>query len=86
MTEFAWLSKKAADFGFVLRSPKKKTGISGYIYEPWRYRCIGHKAALELVVTGKTLENTSMYNNLNPMEETPPALVGRSFLKSFDSI
>lgn len=41
--EFAWLKNNCYKYGFILRYPKDKEHITGYIYEPWHYRYIGIK-------------------------------------------
>ena len=38
---FKWLSKNAFKYGFILRYPKGKEFITGYMYEPWHYRYVG---------------------------------------------
>ena len=39
-----WLASNAYKYGFILRYPKGKQGITGYIYEPWHFRYIGEEA------------------------------------------
>ena len=39
--EFKWLSENAYKYGFILRYPKGKEHITGYMYEPWHYRYVG---------------------------------------------
>ena len=53
---FRWLSENAHRFGFILRYPKGKTDITGYIYEPWHYRYVGRDAATEIYYRNITLE------------------------------
>ena len=53
---FAWLSQNAYKFGFILRYPKGKEGITGYTYEPWHYRFVGREAATDIFVGDMTLE------------------------------
>lgn len=55
---FAWLSKNAADYGFILRYPKsaEARAITGVTYEPWHYRYVGVDAAKEIKQKGITLE------------------------------
>ena len=53
---YEWLIKNAHHFGFILRYPKEKTGITGYAYEPWHYRFVGVKAATEIHEKELTLE------------------------------
>lgn len=56
--EFEWLSRNAADYGFILRYPKDeaKREITKVIYEPWHYRYVGVEAAQEITRKGITLE------------------------------
>ena len=42
---FKWLSKNAYKYGFILRYPKGKENITGYMYEPWHYRYVGKDVA-----------------------------------------
>ena len=42
--EFKWLEENAYKYGFIVRYPKGKEKITGYIYEPWHLRYIGEKA------------------------------------------
>ena len=42
---FKWLSENAEKFGFILRYPKDKEDITGYIYESWHYRYVGEELA-----------------------------------------
>ena len=53
---FAWLQENAAQFGFILRYPKEKEDVTGYMYEPWHYRFVGRTAALEIKAADLTLE------------------------------
>ena len=54
--DFQWLAQNAHRFGFILRYPKGKTDITGYIYEPWHFRYVGREAATEIYYRGITLE------------------------------
>lgn len=42
---YQWLSKNAYKYGFILRYPKGKEHITGYMYEPWHYRYVGSSVA-----------------------------------------
>lgn len=53
---FSWLIKYAHTFGFILRFPKDKEDVTGYMYEPWHYRFVGREAATEIHERGITLE------------------------------
>ncbi|WP_054948834.1 M15 family metallopeptidase [Numidum massiliense] len=55
--EGKWIAENAADFGFILRYPKGKEDITGYVYEPWHLRYVGNKeVAKEVMSEGLTLE------------------------------
>ncbi len=43
--EFLWMQKNAYKYGFILRYPKDKENITGYMYESWHYRYVGKKVA-----------------------------------------
>jgi len=43
--EYSWLIANAHNFGFILRYPKGKTHITGFIYEPWHWRYLGVEMA-----------------------------------------
>lgn len=43
--EFAWLIANAHKYGFILRYPKDKEHITGYVYEPWHFRYVGTEIA-----------------------------------------
>ena len=53
---FKWLSDHAHEYGFILRYPKDKVGITGVQYEPWHYRFIGVYHATQIKEKGITLE------------------------------
>lgn len=53
---YAWLSEHAADYGFILRYPEGKDGLTGIIYEPWHYRFVGKYYAREITDRGLCLE------------------------------
>lgn len=39
-----WLANNCYKYGFILRYPKGKQSITGYVYEPWHFRYIGDEA------------------------------------------
>lgn len=53
---FAWLSRHAAEYGFILRYPEDKQAITGIIYEPWHYRYVGPENAAAILESGLCLE------------------------------
>lgn len=54
--EGKWLAANAHKYGFILRYPKGKESITGYMYEPWHFRYIGGVAAAKVKASGLTLE------------------------------
>ncbi len=54
--EQKWLMEHCWDYGFILRYPNGKSDITGIHYEPWHYRYVGQKAALEIRQMGVCLE------------------------------
>lgn len=54
--EGKWLAAHAHEFGFVLRYLKDKDNITGYMYEPWHIRYVGHDLAKEVYDSNQTLE------------------------------
>lgn len=51
-----WVAEHAHTYGFILRYPKGKEKITGYMYEPWHFRYIGKEKAQAVYVSGLTLE------------------------------
>ena len=51
-----WLRENAANYGFIVRYPPEKTGVTGIIYEPWHYRYVGKENAGKITSSGLTLE------------------------------
>ena len=54
--EGIWAAEHCAEYGFIIRYPKGKTNITGYIYEPWHLRYVGKEAAQEITEMGVTFE------------------------------
>lgn len=46
---FRWLRANAWRFGFILRYPDGLTQTTGYSYEPWHYRYLGHPEAARYI-------------------------------------
>ncbi len=42
---YKWLIKNSYKYGYILRYPKGKEFITGYMYEPWHYRYVGEEVA-----------------------------------------
>lgn len=66
--EGKWLNDNCHKYGFIIRYPKGKESITGYMYEPWHIRYVGVSVATTLYNNGDwiTLEEylgiTSQYN------------------------
>ena len=54
--ENQWLRRHCAKYGFILRYPKKKEKITGYMYEPWHFRYVGKKTAQAITNQHLSLE------------------------------
>lgn len=56
--ESNWLSDNCYKYGFIIRYPKGKDDITGYMYEPWHIRYVGKDFATKLYNDGNwiTLE------------------------------
>lgn len=47
-----WLAKNAPNYGFILRFPKGRQAITGYLFEPWHYRYLGKDLAAQYASSG----------------------------------
>lgn len=54
--QFEWLEKNAHKYGLILRYPKDKVYMTGYMYEPWHYRYVGVEVATLIKNEGITYE------------------------------
>ena len=54
--EAKWLAANCYKYGFILRYPKGKENITGYMYESWHVRYLGKELAKEVYDSGLTLE------------------------------
>lgn len=51
-----WIAKNAHKYGFIMRYPKGKDDVTGYMYESWHFRYVGKKIATEIYNNNETLE------------------------------
>jgi len=51
-----WAAKTAHRYGFIMRYPKGKEKVTGYMYEPWHFRYVGKTAATKIYKEKLTLE------------------------------
>lgn len=54
--EGKWLAENCWKYGFIIRYPKGKESITGYMYEPWHVRYLGTSTAKLVYDSGLTLE------------------------------
>lgn len=54
--EGKWLAKNSHRFGFILRYPKGMEHITGYDYEPWHFRYLGHQLAEDVYHSSLTYD------------------------------
>lgn len=54
--EAQWIAAHCADYGFILRYPKGKEDVTGYMYESWHIRYVGKDLARKITDSGLTLE------------------------------
>ena len=63
--EGIWLREHCWEYGFIIRYPKGKEDITGYMYEPWHVRYLGETVAKSVFESGLCLEEylnvTSVY-------------------------
>lgn len=64
--EAKWLAENCYKYGFIIRYPKGKESVTGYIYEPWHIRYLGVETATAVYESGLCLEEylgiTSKYD------------------------
>ena len=65
--EGKWLAENCYKYGFIIRYPKGKESVTGYMYEPWHIRYLGKDLAKKVYESGQTLEEylsiTSRYSD-----------------------
>lgn len=51
-----WLKQHGADYGFIIRYPKDRIDVTGYIEEPWHIRYLGKEVAEDVLAKGMTYD------------------------------
>ena len=46
--EIVWAMNNAYKFGFILRYPKDKEDVTGFMFEPWHYRYVGEEVSRQM--------------------------------------
>jgi len=59
--EYKWLKDNAYKYGFIMRYPKDKEYITGYIFESWHYRYVGVEIANYIYENDITYEEYYAY-------------------------
>lgn len=54
--EYTWLVNNSYKYGFILRYPKGKEDITGYMYEEWHFRYLGIDVATDVYKLGITYD------------------------------
>ena len=54
--EGIWLKEHCWEYGFIIRYPKGKESVTGYMYEPWHVRYLGKSVAKSVFDSGLCLE------------------------------
>ncbi len=54
--EYDWLVNNSYKYGFILRYPKEKEKITGYMYEEWHFRYVGLDAAKNIYNSNITFD------------------------------
>ena len=64
---YKWLIENADKYGFILRFPKDKEDVTGYMYESWHYRYVGEEIAKYIKENKLTYEEYYAYfiENIN---------------------
>gem|GEM_PF-1307105 len=75
--EYRWLSQNAHKFGFIMRYPKNKTGVTGVMYEPWHWRFVGIYHAGKIRESGLILEE---YIGVSARDDSTVAAFKREIL------
>ncbi len=51
-----WIAEHCHEYGFIIRYPKEKEAVTGYMYEPWHLRYVGTEMAAAIFESGLCLE------------------------------
>ncbi len=60
-SESNWLKDNCYRYGFIIRYPKDKENITGYMYEPWHIRYVGKELASKLYNNGDWITMEEYY-------------------------
>ena len=64
--EGIWLAAHCCDYGFIIRYPKGKESVTGYMYEPWHVRYIGSPELCRAITEAGTMEEYYGFSSVYP--------------------
>ena len=70
---YSWINDNCSRYGFVVRYPEEKEGITGFHYESWHFRYVGYPSACYMTEHGLALEEYVEQLHQHPAED--PLLV-----------
>ena len=70
---YKWMSKNAADYGFIMRYSEEKQPITGVIHESWHWRFVGINHALKIKELDMCLEEYLDYIGVSNKVDTDSA-------------
>ena len=59
--EYKWLSENCYKYGFIVRYPEGKSGITGFSTDLWRLRYVGKKVSMQIYNEGITFDEYYAY-------------------------
>ncbi len=66
--DYQWITDNCYKYGFVIRYPENKTGVTGINYEPWHLRYVGKPHALYMTKNNLCLEEYINMLHLYPID------------------
>ena len=64
--EGIWLAAHCNDYGFLIRYPKGKESITGFMYEPWHIRYLGSPELCRAIAEAGTMEEYYGFSSVYP--------------------
>lgn len=66
--DYSWINENCSKYGFIVRYPEEKSGITGIAYEPWHYRYLGEPHAKLVTELGMCYEEYIDYLKGYPVD------------------
>lgn len=64
--EGIWLAEHCNDYGFLIRYPKGKESVTGFMYEPWHIRYLGSPELCRAIAEAGTMEEYYGFSSVYP--------------------